>query len=58
MDTEIQQRLFEPYFTAKPAGNGLGLPNAQSIVISHKGSIKVSSEPGKGSTFRIYLDLT
>lgn len=46
-------RLFEPYFTTKEKGNGLGLANAQNIILSHQGSISAESEPGKGTTFTI-----
>jgi signal transduction histidine kinase len=50
--TEID-RLFEPYFTTKEKGTGLGLANSQNIIIGHKGSITIESEPGKGTTFTI-----
>ncbi|MEO8823191.1 MAG: ATP-binding protein [Ginsengibacter sp.] len=46
-------RLFEPYFTTKGKGNGLGLANCQNIIIGHKGSITAESEYGKGTTFTI-----
>lgn len=46
-------RLFEPYFTTKEKGNGLGLANCQNIIIGHKGSINAESEYGKGTTFII-----
>lgn len=48
-------RLFEPYFTTKEKGNGLGLANSQNIIIGHEGSISVESEHGKGTTFTIIL---
>ena len=48
-------RLFEPYFTTKEKGNGLGLANCQNIIIGHKGSIKAESEYEKGTTFTITL---
>lgn len=47
------ERLFEPYFTTKEKGNGLGLANSQNIIIGHKGSITAESEYGKGTTFTI-----
>lgn len=50
-------RLFEPYFTTKANGNGLGLANSQNIVLSHRGSISARSEEGKGTTFTISLPL-
>ena len=49
-------KLFEPYFTGKPKGTGLGLTATQNIILNHKGSIDVESEEGKGSTFIIKLN--
>lgn len=49
-------KLFEPYFTNKPKGTGLGLTHTQSIILNHKGSINVESEPGKGTKFEVILD--
>lgn len=46
-------RLFEPYFTTKEKGIGLGLTNTQNIILSHKASMSVQSEVGKGTTFII-----
>jgi len=48
-------RLFTPYYSTKPLGTGLGLAIVQSIVSDHHGTISVSSEEGRGSTFRIDL---
>ncbi|MEP7277513.1 MAG: CHASE3 domain-containing protein [Bacteroidota bacterium] len=56
MDKESLGRLFEPYFTSKPKGNGLGLTNTQNIILNHKGTIHGESEHGKGTTFIITLD--
>ncbi len=50
--TELD-RLFEPYFTTKEKGNGLGLANSHNIIISHKGNIAAESEYGKGTSFTI-----
>ncbi len=57
MDEEVLQKLFEPYFTSKMKGNGLGLTNTQNIILNHKGKITVYSKPGKGALFVIALDL-
>ena len=46
-------RLFEPYFTTKVKGNGLGLANSHNIILGHKGSITAESELGKGTSFTI-----
>jgi signal transduction histidine kinase len=55
MDKLSLDKLFEPYFTNKPNGNGLGLANTQNIIFNHKGTIVVNSEPGKGTVFTISL---
>ncbi len=47
------QRLFDPFFTGKQSGMGLGLTATQNIVTSHKGHIDVESEMGQGTTFKI-----
>lgn len=58
MTTEECERLFTPYFTTKQHGTGLGLAIVQSIVSDHKGTIKVESAPGRGTTFLIELTLS
>jgi len=50
---ENRQRLFDPFFTAKSTGMGLGLTTTQNIINSHKGNIDVVSKLGEGTTFRI-----
>ena len=49
------QKIFDPYFTTKEKGSGLGLATSYSIIRNHDGLIDVISELGKGSTFHIYL---
>jgi len=51
----FQSKIFDPYFTTKEKGNGLGLSTAYSIINRHEGHIDVFSEPGMGSTFTILL---
>lgn len=52
---EHLSRIFDPYFTTKHTGNGLGLAIVHSIIIRHGGRINVDSRPGKGTTFTLYL---
>jgi len=53
MDKETQQKLFDPFFTSKSFGRGLGMPEVMGIVKGHNGAIMVESEVGKGTTIRV-----
>jgi signal transduction histidine kinase len=57
MDKTTQASIFDPFFTTKFHGRGLGLPAVAGIVRAHKGAIKVSSAPGKGSSFLVLFPL-
>ncbi|MBL7006313.1 MAG: PAS domain S-box protein [Spirochaetia bacterium] len=52
---EFLPRIFDPYYSTKSKGHGLGLATCYSIVERHGGCIDVESEPGRGSTFHLYL---
>ena len=55
MDENNSVHLFDPYFTSKKTGTGLGLTVCLGIVRRHKGTIKVDSKPGKGTVFTVLL---
>jgi two-component system cell cycle sensor histidine kinase/response regulator CckA len=52
------EKVFDPYFTTKEKGSGLGLATSYSIIKNHDGLINVKSEPGTGTTFFIYIPAT
>jgi PAS domain S-box-containing protein len=52
---ENLEKIFDPYFTTKKSGTGLGLTSVYSIVRKHGGDISVASEPGKGATFEMLI---
>jgi signal transduction histidine kinase/CheY-like chemotaxis protein len=54
---EDLDRLFDPFYTTKGSGRGLGLASVASMVRSHAGGLRVESTPGKGTSFRVYFPL-
>lgn len=55
MPPDVLQKIFDPYYTTKTDGSGLGLSMVYSIIDKHNGTISVDSAPGKGTTFSIFL---
>ncbi len=57
MDDHTRARIFEPFFSTKATGRGLGLAAVVGIIRGHRGAILVDSAPGRGTTFRVFLPL-
>jgi PAS domain S-box-containing protein len=55
MNEEARSRIFEPFYTTKFTGRGLGVPAILGIVTAHGGAVQLASRVGKGTTFKIYL---
>ncbi len=58
MEKNVMDKIFDPFYTTRKNGTGMGLSMVHGIVSSLKGAIKVSSEPGKGTSFNIYLPVS
>lgn len=57
MTADVRARIFEPYFTRRRGGTGLGLTFVQRVVHEHRGRVTVDSAPGLGTTFRVWLPM-
>ncbi|MGA7827737.1 MAG: ATP-binding protein [Geobacteraceae bacterium] len=58
MPEDVRKKIFDPYFTTKSGGTGLGLASSHSIIIRHGGQIEVRSKVGEGTTFTLFLPST
>lgn len=58
MDDEMVSRIFDPYFSTKQSGRGLGLAAVLGIVKGHRGALRVKSKPGGGSAFRVLFPVS
>jgi signal transduction histidine kinase len=57
ISADAQSRLFQPFFTTKPHGTGLGLATSQQIIFEHNGHLTADSQEGKGATFTTFIPL-
>ncbi|MBI5608835.1 MAG: CHASE domain-containing protein [Deltaproteobacteria bacterium] len=55
MAPEVLARLFDPFYTTKPTGRGLGLSVVLGVMRSHRGGVQVESQPGQGTTFSLFF---
>ena len=55
MGEETRRRIFEPFYTTKFTGRGLGMSAVLGIIVAHNGALQFASEPGRGTTFKVYL---
>jgi PAS domain S-box-containing protein len=58
IDAATQEKIFDPFFSTKFTGRGLGLPVAMGLVRAHKGALALESRVGWGSSFRLYLPIS
>ena len=58
LDREALSRIFDPFYTTKGAGRGMGLAAVLGIVRSHAGALSVTSEPGRGSSFKVFFPVS
>jgi len=55
IDPETLKKVFNPFYTTKEKGSGLGLPIVRSIIESHRGTIRIDSDPGQGTSVIIQV---
>ena len=58
MDEETKRRIFEPFYTTKFPGRGLGMSAVLGILKAHNGALQISSQPGEGAAFKVYLPVS
>lgn len=55
MDNDTRRKIFEPFYTTKFTGRGLGMSAVLGIIKAHNGALQLDSQPGEGTTFKVYL---
>jgi signal transduction histidine kinase len=58
MTSEVQKHIYDPFFSTKAKGSGVGMYVVQKIVQNHRGTIEFDTVEGKGTTFHLYLPYT